>query len=63
MNLTLDLKSLKFDGIDYKDAPDFCDAYICEACYTHGTFLSDEELDELNEDSSFVYEALQDFLY
>jgi hypothetical protein len=60
---TLDMRSLRFDQIDYSDAPDFCDAYICEASWDDGTDLTDEELDKLNEDSDFVYEALQDYLY
>lgn len=59
----IDLKSLRFDGIDYKDAPDFCDAYISEASFQDGTPLTEAELDELNEDGQFVYEALQDYLY
>lgn len=61
--LDIDLKSLRFDGIDYRDAPDFCDAYISEASYQDGTPLTDAELDELNKDSQFVYESLQDYLY
>ena len=48
--------------IDYKDYPDFCDAYIDEAYYENddGSFvkLTDEELDELNDDRDFVYEKI-----
>lgn len=61
--LDIDMRSLKFDQIAYWDAPDFVDAYICEASFTDGTDLTDEELDELNEDSQFVHDALQDYLY
>lgn len=60
---TLDMRSIKFDGLDYSDAPDFVDAYICEASWNDGTDLTDDELDELNQDSDFVHEALQDYLY
>lgn len=61
--LDIDMKSLKFDQIDYSDAPDFCDAYIVEASFTNGTDLTVDEIDELNEDSQFVHDALQDYLY
>ena len=59
----LDMRSLEWDGIDYRDAPDFCDAYICAASWNDGTDLNDAEIEELNSDSMFVYEALQRKLY
>ena len=51
-----------FEGIDHRDYPDYCDAFIASAEYD-GRDLSDEELDELNEDSDLVYELLTDNLY
>lgn len=54
--------NIDFDGIDHSDAPDYCDAYIIAADY-NGIPLTEEELDTLNEDSCFVYEALMDYLY
>lgn len=61
--LDLDMRSLEFDGIYRNDAPKYCDAYITAASFTDGTDLTDDELDELNEDSQFVHDALQDYLY
>ena len=45
------------DGVDTRDYPDFCDAYICWAFYD-GRPMTEEELDILNEDSAFVYDAV-----
>ena len=42
-------------GIDMKDYPDFCDAYIESADYDNRE-MTDEELDILNEDGSFISE-------
>ena len=52
----INYSSLEIDGIDTRDYPDFCDAYICGGYHEDGTPLTDAELDELNEDSSLVYE-------
>jgi len=49
--------------VDTKDYPDFCDAYIEEAEWEDGTSLTDDELEELNEDGEFVYEAIMNWLY
>jgi predicted neuraminidase len=54
------------DGIDTKDYPDFCDAYIMEASvYQNGTWreATEDELDELNEDSDLVYKCVEDYLF
>ena len=53
---------IEFDGIDYNDYPDFCDAYISSACY-HDIEMCDEFLDKLNEDRDFVYDKLINYLY
>ena len=53
---------IEFDGIDHGDAPDYCDAFICSACY-HDIEMNDELLDKLNEDSDFVYNKLLNYLY
>ena len=51
------------NGIDYKDYPDFCDAYISEADYD-GNPMSDEMLDDLNTDyRDFVYEKVYSHLF
>jgi hypothetical protein len=54
----LDYSSIEVDGIDEKDYPDFCDAFISYAEWSDGAELSDVELDSLNEDSDFVYETV-----
>lgn len=50
------------EGIDYNDYPDFCDAYIADAMYG-GVPMTDEQLEELNKDSDFVYSAILKKLY
>lgn len=46
--------NIRFDNIDMKDYPDFCDAYISYAEYC-GRPMDDSELDELNDDRQFLY--------
>jgi hypothetical protein len=54
---------IEVNGIDTRDYPDFCDAYIAGATIEleDGTFrdATDEELDELNSDRDFVYEQVE----
>ena len=58
MNIDFDkVKVLNVDGIDMKDYPKFCDAYIDEALID-GVRASDEELDIINENYSFLEEAI-----
>lgn len=45
----VDRRSLEIDGVDPRDYPDFCDAYISYATFEDGTQLTDDEMDELNE--------------
>lgn len=40
------------------DYPDFSDAFIRYAEFKDGTPLTDEQLDELNKDSNFVYKMV-----
>ena len=56
-----EIYNIEFDGIDYSDYPDFCDAFICSA-ERNGEPLNDDELNELNEDTDFVYNKLMDHL-
>jgi hypothetical protein len=63
--MTIDLSkitNIQFDGIDHSDYPDYCDAYIVSAEY-EGREMTDEELDELNENRDFVYEQLWEHLH
>jgi hypothetical protein len=56
-----EIRELQWDGIDHRDAPDYCDAYVMDATYM-GEDLTEEQLDELNDDRDFVYERLMDYL-
>lgn len=56
------IEDVEVDGIDTSDYPDFCDAYIAAATYK-GREMTDEELDTLNEDSSYVYDRITDNIY
>jgi hypothetical protein len=42
------LDDIQLDGVDIKDYPDFCDAYVESASFK-GVELTDEQLDELND--------------
>ena len=56
------IDNIKFEGIDHKDRPDYCDAYILSAdC--NGREMTEQELDELNNNRDFVYEKLIDYLH
>lgn len=58
MNFDLNyLDSIELDGIDTTDYPDFCDAHIVYAEYK-GEVMTTEQLDELNDDSDFVYDCV-----
>jgi hypothetical protein len=53
---------VEFGDVHHWDYPDYCDAFIDNAEYD-GKELSEEELDELNEDRDLVYQLLNDYLY
>ena len=61
MNYNL-IDNIEVDGIDPKDYPDFCDAFISSADYD-GKPMTEEQLDILNDDRGFVYECVQKQLY
>lgn len=48
--------------IDFKDAPDFVDAYIESADYD-GRKMTEDQLNEINEDSEYVYDAVLKQIY
>ena len=56
------IEDLEFGGIRHWDAPKYCDAFIERATYK-GRDMTDAELDRLNEDSDYVHEKVQDYLY
>lgn len=49
-------------NIDHRDAPDYVDAFIESADYD-GIEMTDEQLDELNQDGDFVYEQVMRNIY
>ena len=61
MNLTK-ITNLTFEDIDHSDYPDYCDAFISYADY-NGKPMTEEQLDEINEDSEFIYERLFEYLF
>ena len=64
--MTIDFKLIDnviVDGIDYKDYPDFCDAYISEADY-NGKPMDEEMIDVINTDyTDFVLEQVYSHLF
>ena len=59
---TSQVEDVEIDGINPRDYPDFCDAFILEATYK-GREMTDEELEALNEDSDFVHDKVMESLY
>ena len=52
------ITNIEIEGIDFKDAPDFCDTFIARADYKREP-MTDEQLDNLSdENSDFVYESV-----
>tara|TARA_R100001530_G_scaffold103621_3_gene72131 strand:- start:167 stop:490 length:324 start_codon:yes stop_codon:yes gene_type:complete len=49
--------------IDTSDYPDLCDSHIEEAFWIDDTPLSEDDIELLNENSSFVYECCMDQLH
>lgn len=56
------IANIEFDGIDHSDYPDYCDAFITNADYD-GEPMTEEQLEEINQDGSFVYESLMNHLF
>ena len=56
------ITNIDFEGIDHKDYPDYCDAYISSADY-EGEPMTEEQLEEINENKDFVYDKLMNHLY
>lgn len=56
------IEDVEVDGIDTRDYPDFCDAFIASATYK-GRDMTETELERLNEDSSYVYDCVQERLF
>ena len=61
INLRL-VENVEVDGIDTFDYPDFVDAFIVYAEYD-GKEMTEEQIEELNENSEFVQECVSDYLF
>ena len=57
----VDLKSVGFDDIDHKDAPDYSDAFISEAEFVDGTPLTIEQMEMLFDICG--YDLLTDYIH
>ena len=56
------ITNVVLDGIHHWDYPDYCDAFIDSADYD-GVEMTDEQLDELNEDYELIHELVWDNLH
>ena len=56
------IEVIDIDGIDHGDYPDYVDAYISEAEYD-GKPMTDEMIDEINDNDQFRYEAVWDYIH
>jgi hypothetical protein len=58
--MTLDYSKITINDMDINvhDYPDFCDSFIVSASWEDGSPLNDAELDELNDDGDYVYNAV-----
>lgn len=53
-NMKRKVVNIQIENIKKFDYPDFVDAYASYAEWSDGTILNEEELDELNSDSSII---------
>lgn len=51
------ISNVEVNGVDRKDHPNYCDAHILSADYDD-TPMSDEMIDKLNENSSYVHDCV-----
>lgn len=54
----VDTGSLEIDGVNYWDAPDFCDAFFSAGKFKDGTKMSDEELNALADEHPDILEKM-----
>lgn len=63
--ITFDIRKINncvFEDVNHNDAPDYCDAFISYA-ELDGEAMTEQELDDLNEDRDTVYELLVAGIY
>jgi hypothetical protein len=68
LNKTFEIDNMEFDGINHRDYPDYCDAFICSADVKEEgkewRNATDEELDQvMNEYTDFFYESLMSHIH
>lgn len=56
------IDAVEVADVDMRDYPDFCDAYI-EYCEINGVEATEEQLEVINDNSEFVYEEVQKYLF
>ena len=56
------IEIVEIDGIDHRDYPKYTDAFISKALID-GVEATDEQLDEMNDNDQFRYEAVWDNLH
>lgn len=60
----VDTTSLEVDGVDPRDYPDFSDAYFSAGYFVDGTEMSDQELDQFqNDNGDLLYDRAYDSLH
>lgn len=56
--------NFEVEDVDTRDYPDFSDAFISYAEWLDtNTPLNDNELEQLNEETDLVYEAVQSYVF
>ncbi|NBX97984.1 hypothetical protein EBQ81_03930 [bacterium] len=57
----VDVGSIEIEGIDGRDYPDFSDAFVSKASWDNGEPLSEDKLNELqNQHSDLIYRITSD---
>ena len=56
------ISDVEIEGVDTRDYPDFCDAFIAR-CEYMGREATDRELDLINENSDFVYDQVINYIF
>jgi hypothetical protein len=56
------VSNIEVDGINHADHPDYSDAFIISADYD-GRPMTEDEINELNEDREFVFECVWESIF
>ena len=67
INEVYEIENIVIDGIDHRDAPDFCDAFISSAMIRKfdGAWrkATDDEIDFIMEDTDLLNEKVEEAIY